>query len=377
MHRFVLSLLGLLFSVSSFSQILHPPCFYRHYTGTLDNNMKLTVDLSSDQGVVSGFYYYSFPEPGNPDVYHFGKTIPLNGTLENNTLVLSEYANEEPSFTGQFTEKGKISGTWKKPGEDKSIPFAVVEDNQSGSLSFTCFPLSDERLMRPETQTSASDPKATISINLLYPQLFKGDPLQDSIDFAITGFLLNEPKSINSPQLFLENMAFDFFDSYHIATDGIVDVSNSASFNWEKNVAVQVLYNENNILSLRMKKYASTGGVHGINMIENVVFQTASKSMLGLDDIFKPGYKKELDELLDQKLRKLNGIQDEENLRDAGFFIDHVEASDNFYVNNDGIGFFYNIYEIAPFSSGVTELFLTFYECSVILKDNHSFGWVE
>lgn len=377
MHRVVLAFIGLFLSVSLFSQILHPPCFYRHYTGTLDNNMKLTVDLSSNQGVVTGFYYYSFPEPGNPDITHYGMTIPLQGSLVNNALVLTEFSNEEPNFRGQFTERGKISGTWKKPGEDKTIPFAIAEDFSLGSIKFICYPLTNERFMRPETNNAKSDPKATIQIKMLYPNLSAGDPLKDSIDYAITGFLLNEQKSIKSPQLFLENITFDFFDSYHIATDGIVDISNSASFNWEKNVSIQVLFNENNILSLRMRKYASTGGAHGINMVENVVFETLRKDKLSLSEIFMPGYEAVLNTLLDKKLRKMNGLQDEENLRDAGFFIDNVEASNNFYINNEGVGFFYNIYEIAPYSSGVTELFIPFSECSNILGGDHPFDWVK
>ena len=93
--------------------------------------------------------------------------------------------------------------------------------------------------------------------------------------------------------------------------------------------------------------------------------------------IFKENAKDEIDNILDLKLRKLNGLNSEESLREAGFFVDKMEWSENFFINNQGIGFFYNVYEIAPYASGTTELFIPFTEITEFLKPNHPFNWIK
>ncbi|OQX78513.1 MAG: hypothetical protein B6D61_05320 [Bacteroidetes bacterium 4484_249] len=361
---------------SAFSQDNGSSCFYKHFTGTFDDNMSITVDLSAQNGKVTGFYYYYFPEPGNETVSYYGKTIPLEGIINANSIVLHEFSNEEANFTGEFEGNNKISGIWEKNEKEKPIPFDITEDYSKGSVSFTCFTFSDIRYAKKDGTAEESDPKAKIDIKLLYPELPAGNILKDSIDYKITGFILNKPESIESPELLLENIAFDFFDSYYRATDGIDDISSSASFNWEKDISVDVFYNENDIISLKINKYAFTGGAHGMLMIEYVVFDTEQKKRLLLKDILKDNFENELNSILDKKLRDLNGLKENENLREAGFFIDEITSSGNFYINNDGIGFFYNVYEIAPYSSGTTELFVKFNELTGLLKSNHPFNWM-
>jgi len=360
-----------------FSQDIESSCFYKHFTGNFDDNMSITVDMFSQNGKVTGFYYYFFPEPGNEALYHYGKTIPLEGTINDNSIVLHEFSNEESNFTGEFEGTNKISGTWKKNEKEKPISFEIAEDYSKGSLSFTCFTMANQRYVKQVKEVKESTPKARINITLLYPELPAGNPLKDSIDFLITSFLINEPKEINSPELLLENITFDFFDSYFRATDGIEDISSSASFDWDKEISTNVYYNENDIVSLRINKYAFTGGAHGILMVEYVVFNAQQKKRLFPTDILKDNFDEELNIILDNKLRKLNGLTENENFRDAGFFIDSITSSNNFYINNDGIGFFYNVYEIAPYSSGTTELFIPFNELTGLLRGNHPLNWVK
>jgi hypothetical protein len=45
-----------------------------------------------------------------------------------------------------------------------------------------------------------------------------------------------------------------------------------------------------------------------------------------------------------------------------------VDPNDNFFITGGGIGFFYNPYEIAPYSSGSTEIFLPWEEILPLLK---------
>jgi hypothetical protein len=46
-------------------------------------------------------------------------------------------------------------------------------------------------------------------------------------------------------------------------------------------------------------------------------------------------------------------------LTDSGYFVDEIKPNENFYVTGEGVGFVYNHYEIAPYSFGATDIFLT------------------
>ena len=79
--------------------------------------------------------------------------------------------------------------------------------------------------------------------------------------------------------------------------------------------------------------------------------------------------------LVNAELRRMNGIKDDEPLSQSGFFIDTISLSNDFYLNNDGIGFFYNYYEIAPFSAGTSDIFISFGKFKEFIKPG-VFNWV-
>lgn len=345
--------------------------------GTLDTTMQLTVDLFSHNGDINGYYYYYFPEPGNEHIMHYGKTIPVKGTITGSTIILNEFSEQGSSFNGFIDSENKISGNWIRKEHEESIPFFIQEDYSLGSLPFKYYSQTYQENLDIETSVPNYKPAAKINLVLLYPDLQKGNPLKDTLDHFITQFFINKTESISSPKTLLDAISSEFFNSYFTATEGIEDISSSASLNWEKKVNMDIRHNENHIISIKFEKYAYTGGAHGISMTEYAVCDLVKNKKLNLNDIFKENAKFEVDNILDAKLRNLNGLNGEESLREAGFFVDKMEWSDNFFINSQGIGFFYNVYEIAPYASGTTELFVPFKEIIALLKPNHPFIWIK
>lgn len=349
--------------------------FYKHYSGSLDTTMQLILDLSTIDGKVSGNYFYYFEIPGHDKKFHFGKTVPIEGVISGSEIKFHEFGNSDSRFLGSIKEN-KITGMWKRREYEDPIKFNLIENYTQGSLPLTCYTLSNrQKIIHAEVDEKLL-PSAKINIIILYPEETKNRTLKDTLDRAITKFMYNKPESLNSPELLMENITFDFFDSYIKATQGIEDITRTASFNWEKRLSMDVKYNVNNILSLSFEKYGFTGGAHGIKIKEFFVYDLRGNKQLQLKDIFVDEYASSLNKLLDNKLRKMNGIKEDESLREAGFFIDQVESTENFYVNNDGIGFYYNVYHLASYAMGTTELFIPFKEMKQILKENHPFNWV-
>ena len=336
--------------------------FYKHFQGKLDTSMNITLDLLSQNGTLSGFYYYSFPEPGSPSTWHYGKTIPISGILTGKEINLKEFNNEESQFYGTITDDNGISGFWQKSPNDKAVPFLVKENYSQRSMPLSCYALSAEHLLINGDNAEKTSPRAKIKINILFPFPNQKNQANDSLIRIISKHLLKGNEIIETPKQFAEEIKDSYFDSYIKSAEGISDISNTGIFNREKRISMQVAYNENQLLSIIYAKYAKTGSPDGMEMIKYFVFSSKLNRELKIDDIITGEGLLIIDELLNKKLRKLNGIKDGENLMDAGFFLGTIEHNNNFYINNDGIGFLYNIYEIAPKSFGTTALFISFKE---------------
>ena len=361
LYKFYSFIVLLIFGFQAYTQVPETNDFYKHFQGKLDTTMNITLDLLSHNGTINGYYYYSFPEPGSPSIIHYGKTIAVTGHISGENISFKELNNQESQFSGTLENNSGISGYWQKSVNDKAVPFSVEENYSNGSIPLMCYALKDEHLLFQANNPDKTSPRAKFEITILFPPLVK-DQSNDSLKKIISKHLLKHNKVIVSPMEFLEKLKNNYFDSYIKSSEGIADISNPEPFNREKNISMQVAYNENQILSIILKKFAKTGKSPGMEMDKYLVFSSALNRQLFIEDIISEEGLSFLDELLNKKLRKLNGIRPDESLKDAGFFTGEISHNNNFFINNDGIGFLYNIYEIAPGSLGTTSLFITFNE---------------
>lgn len=105
------------------------------------------------------------------------------------------------------------------------------------------------------------------------------------------------------------------------------------------------------------------GGAHPLYCKYFLNFDAASGKRLGLNDLFKPGYEKALTELLTRKAMNLENVALKSKLSCE------PKPTENFIVEADGILFYYNPYDIAPYSRGPISLKLRYSELAKLLKN--------
>lgn len=111
------------------------------------------------------------------------------------------------------------------------------------------------------------------------------------------------------------------------------------------------------------------GGAHGINQTTTINFDTKTGKPLSLDDVFVPGYAKELNKILLQALKDKVGVSSTRELHDKGYLLSmDIFAPRNFILGDETITFIYNIYEIAPYAMGTTELAIGYNDLKALLK---------
>lgn len=113
----------------------------------------------------------------------------------------------------------------------------------------------------------------------------------------------------------------------------------------------EVKYNKDGILSLVQTFYTYTGGAHGMTLLDAVNLDLVNQKELTLADIHP--------ELERQKAVILAEINRQIAIDPSQYFMDYLPVDylneDNFYLTEEGLVIFYQLYEIAPYASGIQE----------------------
>lgn len=124
------------------------------------------------------------------------------------------------------------------------------------------------------------------------------------------------------------------------------------------------------MLTYRIDYNEYTGGAHGIYMSTFLNLDLRTLSPLRLDDLFEGDYKEALTGLLWKQLMADNNVATRQELEDMGYATTgDLEPVENFYPGPTGITFHYNVYEIAPYVMGATEITLSYKDIAPLMND--------
>ena len=111
------------------------------------------------------------------------------------------------------------------------------------------------------------------------------------------------------------------------------------------------------------------GGAHGISQQLVMNFDANTGEQLTLSKLFVPGAETRLAELLLNRLMDMQEVSSLEALRAKDFlYAMDMFPTDNFVLGTDDITFIYNVYEIAPYAAGRTEISLSYSDVRDLMK---------
>lgn len=126
----------------------------------------------------------------------------------------------------------------------------------------------------------------------------------------------------------------------------------------------EVTYNRDCVLSLYFDKYEYTGGAHGMTIRTSDSWNITCSSPIGIDDIFLitddiNAYVigvivEQIDQEAKAEAESFPYFEDYANLVKENF------NPKNFYLNDRGVIIYFQHYEIAPYSSGISEFLLPY-----------------
>jgi len=352
---------AILLSISCFAQ----QAFYKHLEGKIGDNIKIVLDIVATGQNLGGYYYYYFDEKsGGDSLIHYGKSMPVNGKISSASIFeFSEFnpAVKGSTFKGEFKDS-IISGTWTNANGEKQLPFEATETYPLGTMALRVVYLKDKTSLTEK----ANSPEASLNLSLLLPVDYPVANVADSVTAYIFDDFFEKAVPGIDPAILLGEARDLYFRNYKTSNADIYQ-EGAASFNWEKIQEIRILHNEYNILSVESYKYGFTGGAHGLSVSKFRNIDLKDGHQITPDEIFREDYRNDLRDIINFAARKKYKLERSQSLVEAGFFSEFIDAGPNFYITKDGIGFYYNQYEVAPFALGPIDIFINYQDLRRIL----------
>ena len=244
----------------------------------------------------------------------------------------------------------KEQGTTRANDTDKvSIDFKTIELSKSYS-----------------SDSSKADDSTYITLQ--YVEMVRG-PNRDKINSIIRNELIQNTYTVgNDEYKTLQDILDNFINDFR---EFSVEYSDYPQ-NWFYEISASDKYYTQKILCLEFSQGGYTGGAHGHSYVKyiNVGFENANQ--LKLDVLLVKGFESRLNKLIDKKFREVKGLNPGDDLeKEGGLFENKITFNDNFAITKNGLLFFYNNYEIAPYAAGPTELLITYDELGNLIPKNN------
>lgn len=340
--------------------------YYQHLVGSLNDQDVLTLELVHARDSLYGTMLFSVAGKDGPAASSvLLAPIQLKGKITSDgQVILTGLFDETPIIKGRLLQSKQLQGTLTLPG-GKAQPFLLYERYPSGSVPLNVYHIKDEKGITPARKT----PSGKIAMTLVVTGESGNPVLSDTVHRLICSTFDEDCSPGQDPGRILAEARDKFFQDYFASNEDIYRTAPDAgALNWLLMKSVRIISNDQGYLSFSVYNYAYTGGAHGLETEDFFVVNLQTGHLVSLEDIFKPGFDEALTILLNKKLIKMKGLTPNQKLTDAGFFVDEIKITDNFYRTPTGIGFYYATYDIAPYVNGPTEIFLSYKELSTLLK---------
>ena len=231
--------------------------------------------------------------------------------------------------------------------KNRLIPLAaallLVTGCQNGFRTAT---YSDDQAMPLEEGSADS---LILSVALDYPVKGAGVEVLDRITSGILSTVFDLEEEPGTVEETAVKYVDDLKDAYFNENEGHEGTVGTAS--WEDRINGYFSGRYGQYVSYMVEYYGFRGGVHGINTMTPVVFDRKTGNPVPEEAFFADGYKEPVAKLIQARLPEaLEG--DEDALKDI-FEPDLVGPNGIYEVTKDGVTWYYQPYDIAPYYLGV------------------------
>lgn len=203
-------------------------------------------------------------------------------------------------------------------------------------------------------------------ISYSYPHFTSQSGATESLN-AYVKHLLGE-----TPAITLQQTQTTFINDYNLHLK-----DNDMGQPWYRQTNIDVVYQHDKIVSLKIDMDDYTGGAHGMISTLYYVFDKTQNKALSLQKLIRQDKLAELVILAEKAFRTGSELPEDADLEKAGFWFkdNRFALNENYCITPEGITWLYNPYEIAPYAYGTTEVSLTSEELAPYINPAYSDVW--
>lgn len=222
-------------------------------------------------------------------------------------------------------------------------------------------------------------PACNLVINFAYVTNSTDNLLKDSLNAFFQSACFGEKYLNLSPQEAIEQYKKKYTTDYRADLEPMFKQDEQenrentyAWYSYYKNIESHIQLFHKDLLVYHIYYHEYTGGAHGNYMSTFLNLDLKTLTPIHLRDLFVEDYKDPLTQLLWQQLIEENHVSTRQEIEDLGYgSTGELEPTENFYLTPKGITFYYNIYEIAPYVMGPTQITLPYESIQHLLNDTN------
>lgn len=142
-------------------------------------------------------------------------------------------------------------------------------------------------------------------------------------------------------------------------------------FSYTKSIHTDIHNQQGDLLTYRIYFEEYTGGAHGTYHTSFLNINLNTLEILTLNDLFVGDYQEPLAKLICLQLMAQNNVSTREELENLGYgVIGDILPTENFYLDDKGITFFYNVYDISPYALGASSVTIPYSHIETLLSEH-------
>lgn len=249
-------------------------------------------------------------------------------------------------------------------------------NKNTGALEFDSIQVNETAHLFGDT----AKPACNLVINFTYATQSSDVKLKDSLNTFFLSACFGEKYLTMKPEEAVKKYTEKYVSDYLKDLEPMYqkdeqekedDATMEAWYSYYKGIEGHVQLYLKNLLIYRIDYNEYTGGAHGIYMATYLNMDLRTLSPIRLDDLFISDYNESLTDLLWNQLMADNKVTTRQELEDMGYATTgDLEPTENFYLSKEGITFYYNVYEIAPYVMGPIKITLPYDVMQHLLSDD-------
>ena len=138
---------------------------------------------------------------------------------------------------------------------------------------------------------------------------------------------------------------------------------------FEAYVDYTVTYNQNCIISLYFDQYEYAGGAHGLTVRYSDSWNLSKSKRIELAELFphRKRYREYVIQTIDHEIEQLLSQESSMYFDNYRQLVNENFKANNFYLTKEGVVIYFQQYDIAPYSSGITTFLIPYGPNSAVL----------